>query len=114
MQHFLGREIEVVGRLVEHEEVRRVEQHPRHHEARLLAARQRADLLVDVVAGELERAGEVPQRADRLVRKVLLQLLLDGEIRVEHVERLLREITHLQARAQLDPPARASARPRPS
>ena len=37
-QHFLGREIEVVGRLVEDEEVGRIEEHARHHQARLLAA----------------------------------------------------------------------------
>src|SRR5690349_17260420 len=37
-QHFLGEEIEMVRRLVEHEEIRRVEQHPRDHQARLLAA----------------------------------------------------------------------------
>ena len=61
-----------------------------------------ADLLVDVVAGELERAGEVAQHADRLVREVLLQLLLDREVRIEQVERLLREVAHLQARAERD------------
>ena len=37
-QHVLRREIEMVGRLVEDQEVRRIEQHARHHEARLLAA----------------------------------------------------------------------------
>ena len=58
-QHFLRREIEVVGRLVEHEEVGRIEQHAREHEARFLAARQRADLLVDVLAGKLKRAGQI-------------------------------------------------------
>ncbi len=61
-QHLLGGEVEVVRRLVEHEEVRRVEQHPRHHQARLLAARQRPDRLVDVVARELEGAEQVAQR----------------------------------------------------
>src|SRR5678815_2974334 len=39
-QHLLGRQIEMVGRLVEHEEVRGVEQHAREHQARLLAARE--------------------------------------------------------------------------
>ena len=101
-QHLLRREIEMVGRLVEDEEVRRIEQHARHHQPRLLAARERADLLVDVVAGELERAGEAAQRADRLVRKILPQLLLDRQIGIEQVERLLREVAHLQARAELD------------
>ena len=49
-QHLLGGQIEVVGRLVEDQEVGRVEEHARHHEPRLLAARERPDLLVDLVA----------------------------------------------------------------
>ena len=32
-QHLLGLQIQVVGRFVEHEKVRRVEQHPRHDQA---------------------------------------------------------------------------------
>ena len=32
-EHFFRREVEVVGRLVEHEEVRRIEEHARHHQA---------------------------------------------------------------------------------
>ncbi len=70
-QHLLGRQVEVVGRLVEHQEVRRVVEHPRHGEPRLLAAGERADLLVHVVAGELKRAGEVTQRAETVLRKIL-------------------------------------------
>ena len=31
-QHFLGGQVEVVGRFVEHQEVRRIEQHPGHCE----------------------------------------------------------------------------------
>ena len=42
------------------------------------------------------------QRADRLVREVLLQLLLDREVGVEQVERLLREVAQLEARAEAD------------
>ena len=37
-QHFLGRHVEMVGRFVEHEKIRRIEQHDRHHQPRLLAA----------------------------------------------------------------------------
>ena len=40
----------MVGRLVEHQEVRRVEEHARQHEARLLAAREQPAALLDVVA----------------------------------------------------------------
>src|SRR5688572_18194522 len=36
-EHLLGEQIEMVRRLVEHQEVRRVEQHPRHHQTSLLA-----------------------------------------------------------------------------
>ena len=112
-QHLLGRQVEVVRRLVEHEEVRRVEQHPRHHQARLLAARQRPDLLVHVVARELERAGEVAQGADGLVREVLLELLGDGQVGVEQVQRLLREVAHLEAGAEADRRRRRARAPRP-
>src|SRR5260221_646188 len=88
-QHLLRQQIEMVRRLVEHEKVRRIQQHARDHGAGLLAARERSDLLVRIVAGELKRAGEAPQRADRLVRKIGLQLRLDGEIGIEQVECLL-------------------------
>ncbi|MCY1562009.1 hypothetical protein D9M68_993420 [compost metagenome] len=36
-QHFLGVDVEVVGRLVQHEEIRRVEQHDRHDQPGLFA-----------------------------------------------------------------------------
>ena len=98
-QHFLRRQIQVVGRLVEHQEVRRVEQHARHDEARLLASRQRPDLLLDVLAGELKRAEQVAQRADGLERKILLDLLPDRELGIEQLRRLLREVAHLHAGA---------------
>ena len=46
------------------------------------------------------------------VREVLLQLLLDGQVGVEQVERLLREVAHLEARAEADRrPRRAASTP---
>ena len=62
-QHFLGRHVEMIGRLVEHQEIRRIVQHLRHHQPRLLAAREHAAFLLDVVAGEAETAGERAQAA---------------------------------------------------
>ena len=56
--------------------------------------------LVHIVARELERAGQRAQRADAVLRKILLQLLDDGQIGIEHVQRLLREVSHVQAGAQ--------------
>jgi hypothetical protein len=46
----------VVRGLVEHEEVRRIQEHARDHEARFLAARKRLDRLVHVVPRKLEGA----------------------------------------------------------
>ena len=40
----------------------------------------------------------------RLVREVLLELLLDRQIGIEQLQRLLREVAHLQARAEPDRP----------
>ena len=41
-----------------------------------------------------------PQGADALVREVLLHLLDDGELGVEELERLLREVAELEARPE--------------
>jgi hypothetical protein len=35
-----------------------------------------------------------------VLRKILLQLLDDGQIGIQHVQRLLREVSHVQAGAQ--------------
>src|SRR5262245_65087725 len=87
----------MVRRLVEHQEVGRIEQHPGDDEPRLLAARQTADLLVDLVARKLEGAREIAEDTNRFVREVFSQLFLDREIRIEQVERLLREVAHLRS-----------------
>jgi hypothetical protein len=95
-QHLLGLQVEVVGGLVEDQEVRRVEEHLRQHQARLLAAREDAHRLVDVVA----RNWKAPRRL-RSVPTVrggnafwhLLKTVSDA---VEQLERLLREVAHLQ------------------
>src|SRR5262249_3289356 len=81
-QHLLGGEVEVIGRLVKHEEVWRVVEHTRHGEPRFFAAGERADLFVNVVARELKGSGERAQGAQAVLRKVLLKLLDDGEIAV--------------------------------
>ncbi len=101
-QHVLGRQVEVVGRLVQHEEIGRIEEHARHHEPRLLAAGERPDPLVDLVARELEGAQQAADQAHGLVREVLLQLLEDGDVRVQQIQRLLGEVAQLDAGADGD------------
>src|SRR6202047_4155057 len=99
-QHFLGCKIQVIRRFVENQEVRRVVEHARYRQPRLFSAGECADLLIYVFAGELECSCQVPQRPETVLGKILLQLFDDGEIGTEHVQRLLREVTHIQAGAE--------------
>src|ERR1700723_4694394 len=99
-QHLLGRKIQVIRRFVEHQEVRRVVEHARYRQPRLFPARECADLLVHVFAGELECSRQVPQRPATVLGKILLQLFDDGEIGLEHVQRLLREVADIEAGAE--------------
>ena len=101
-QHLLGREIEMVGGLVEHQKIGRVVEHARQHEPRLLAAREQPAALLDLVAGEAEAARERAQRADRRGRERGLERLEDGLVAVEHLHRLLREVAELHGGAQRD------------
>ena len=101
-QHLLGHQVEVVGRLVEHEEIRRIVKHDRHDQPRLLAARQHAALLLDVVARKAEAAGERAQRTLAGLREGVLQRLEDAAVAVEQIHRVLGEIAHLDAGADGD------------
>ena len=64
----------------------------RHHQPRLLTARQHATDLVDIVAREAEAAGEVAQRAATRERKRFLQRLQHGLLRLQHFHGVLREV----------------------
>ena len=99
-QHLLGGEIQMIGGLVQDEEIRGVEEQARHRQARLLAARERPDLLVGVVPRELKRSRQGAEHPDPLEREIRLELLEDRESRVEDVERLLGEIAHPERCAQ--------------
>ena len=67
-QHLLGRKIQVIRRFVEHQEVWRVVKHARYGQPRFFSARECADLLIHVFAGELECSRQVPQRPDAVLR----------------------------------------------
>ena len=58
-EHVLGREVEVIGRLVENEEIGRMEEHFQEGEARSLSSRQDAYSLAYVVAAEKEGSEEI-------------------------------------------------------
>jgi hypothetical protein len=60
-QRLARRQVEVVGRLVEEQQVGPLPDQHRQHQPRLLAARERADRLRHHLADEAERAEEVAQ-----------------------------------------------------
>ena len=101
-QHLLGGDVEMVGGLVQHEEVRRIVEHQRHDEARLLAAGEHAAALLDIVAGEAEAAGERPKRALVRLGEGILQGFEDGSFALENLHRMLGEIAELDAGAERD------------
>ena len=82
-EHFLRHQVEVVGRLVEDQKVGRLQKHARHDEPRLLSSRQGADLLLDLVARELECARKALEHADRFVREIRPQLLFDRQVGIQ-------------------------------
>mgnify|MGYP000426795823 CR=1 FL=1 len=59
-QHLFGRQVQVVGRLVEHQKVGRMQKHAREHKPRAFPARERSDGLVRFVAGKLKRPEKRP------------------------------------------------------
>ena len=89
----------MVGRLVQHQKIRRIVEHLRHHKPRLLAARQHAAPLLHIVAGEAEAAGERPERTLACLRKRILQRLKHGALALQEIHGVLREVAHLHAAA---------------
>jgi hypothetical protein len=96
-EHLFGVEIEMVGRLVEHQKIRRIVEHARQDDARLLATGQDAAALVHVVARETEGSEERLDRTERSLRVRGLERLQHGLIGVQDLHRVLREVAHLDA-----------------
>ena len=76
----------MVRGLVEHEQVRGDEQQLRERDAGPLAAGEHADLLLDVVAGEEERARDAAHVGLALVRHEVPERVEDRPLRIERAE----------------------------
>ena len=74
-----GFQIEVVGRLVDHQHIRAEQHHTREHQAHLLAAGQHTHRLIHIVAREQHAAEEAAQRG---FQRIGLRIRRDP---VEHV-----------------------------
>ena len=105
-QGFLDRfpcgDVEMVRRLIEHEEVRAREHELQEGQTRLLAARQVADAAEHLVAME-EEGAEILARLLLRDAELAVQLADQGVLRVETLV-LLREIADLHAAADLHAP----------
>ena len=91
-QNVLRVEIQVVGRLVEQQRVRRAQQHPRHRQPRALASRQHSHRLLDVVAGKEKAAEDVADVRDHVDRRVAGERLVHRQRRIEAGRLVLREV----------------------
>ena len=99
---FARRNVEMVRRLVEHEEVRAREHELEERQTRLLAAREIADAAKDLVAVEEERA-EVLARLVLCDAEIVVEFADQGILRIQPLM-LLREIADLHAAADLHAP----------
>ena len=101
-QHFLGGHVQVVGGLVQHQQVGRIKQHLGHDQPRLLAAGQHAAGLFDIVAREAEAARQGAQGALARLGEGAVQRLEDRLLAVQQVHGVLGEIAHPDAGADAD------------
>ena len=98
-------DVEVVGRLVHQQDVGLAEQHARHRDAHLPAARQRADVAVDPLVVEAEAVQDLARlRLERVAAEVLVFLL--------HLAEAREDCVHLVRRAPDRPSPAAAPRAR--
>ena len=90
----------MVGRLVEHQQVRSIVEQSRHHHARFFTARKDAAELVDIAARKAETAAERLDRAYGRQRKRIFECFVDGLVRVQKLHRMLGEVAHPYARTK--------------
>ena len=94
-QHFLGAQVQVIGGLVEQQEIGRHHQHAGQRVAVALAAGEHADGLEDVVFGEQEAAQDGAQLGVGGARGDLAQVVEHAGVGVELLILILREVVRL-------------------
>ena len=113
LQHVAGLDVQVVGRLVEAEQVGRVGHQLGQRQPGLLAAREDLDLLLDCVAGEEEGAQQPAHLGRAHPRRGPGQLLEDGVVGVQRLDLMLGEVgdPHVAAQLAAYRPRRRARRP---
>src|SRR5262245_41275134 len=102
LQDLAARQIEVVRRLVEEEQVRRAYEKTREGQARLLTAGEHADPLVDVVPGEEEASEDRAQPLPLAGLGDALERLEERDRGVEGLELVLRVVLQCDVVADLE------------
>ena len=91
-QDILGAQIEVVGRLVEQQEIRRADENLGQGVAIALAAREHAERLEDIIAGEEKAAEQAAQFGLRDARRGAADVVSMRAFGIEYLVLVLREV----------------------
>ena len=102
LEHVLRGHVEVVGGLVENEQVDRLEQQAEHGQAAALASAEHAHALLRGFASEHERAQYVVDFEAHLAVRGAVDGVVDGKALVEQLRLVLREVAYLDVVAYLE------------
>ena len=95
LEHVFRTQIEVVGRLVENEQVEGFEQEFENGQARSLTARKHFHLLRSFLAPEHEGTEEIANLEANFAFRHVVDGVIDGDFAVEERGLVLREVTNL-------------------
>ena len=95
LEHVFRAQIEVIGRLVENEQVEGFEQKFENGQARTLTARKHFHLLRSFLAAEHEGAEEITNLEANFAFRHVVDGVIDGDFAVEQRGLVLREVTNL-------------------
>src|SRR5208283_525591 len=105
-QDVFGPQVEMVGRLVEQQKVRRMQQQPQQGIAPAFAARKNSSLLEYVVFGKKKTSQQAAQFGLRRARRKLAQIVENPRLRIELLVLILREIIGLHVVSEAEFAAR--------
>ena len=101
LQHLLRCHVQVVGRLVEDEQVHRLKQQLYHSQTATLATRQHLHLLVDCLASEHERSENILYLQTYVALSHAVDCVEHAYLAVEQLRLVLCEVANLHVVAHL-------------
>ena len=100
-QHFLGRNVKVIGGLIENEQVDRREQQPNHGQTRSLTTGEHLHVFLTRLTSKHERAKQVVDLQSHIARRHLVDGVVNGQRLIEQLGLVLCEIAYLHVVANL-------------